>query len=244
MPSHAPALTAPTTAQDLLNDVISGRSTLNHLGVTASQPTLLFGSDLSHAQSHSIWSASHDEKSLKFTSQPNQTHHQVKLAQGSGSLEASQSSIWSSTYSNATQLTQNSQPHLIGALPPGPYPQQSIVDSTHQRVPFASIGASQSSQYLLGHQFSTPHDSYAFSQPVTQQPVQRPDALGLGVCNPNYVNSQLHNTSSNMYYQTGPPPAGARHAHRPSLHDSRQIEQQYFGQSSSSMSSQMWGNVG
>ncbi|KAG6890239.1 hypothetical protein C0992_002767 [Termitomyces sp. T32_za158] len=239
-PSHAPALPAPTTAQDLLNDVISGRSTLNHLGVTASQPTLLFGSDLSHAQSHSIWSTSHDEKSLKFTSQPNQTHHQAKVAQGSGSFEASQSSIWSSTYSNATQLTQNSQPHLVGVLPPGPYPQQSIVDSTHQRVPFASISALQPSQYLSGQQFSTPHDSLTFSQPV-----QRPDALGLGLGNTNYVNTQLlQSTNSNMYYQTGPLPAVTRHTHRSSIHDPRQLEQQSFGQPSPSMSSQLWGNVG
>ncbi|KAG6884091.1 hypothetical protein C0993_001492 [Termitomyces sp. T159_Od127] len=244
-PSHAPALPAPTTAQDLLNDVISGRSTSNHLGVTASQPTLLFGSDLSHTQSHSIWSASHDEKSLKFTSQPNQTYHQAKIAQGSGSFEASQSSIWSPTYSNASQLTQNSQPHIIGALPPGPYPQQSIVDSTQQRVPFASISTSQSSQYLSGQQFSTPHDPFVFSQLANQQPIQRSDALGLGLGNPNYVNPQLlQSTNSTMYYQTGPPPAVARHTHRPSIHDPRQLEQQPFGQPSPSMSSQLWGNVG
>ncbi|KAG6889930.1 hypothetical protein C0995_013454 [Termitomyces sp. Mi166 len=244
-PSNAPAPLAPTTAQDLLNDVISGRSTLNHLGGTAPQPALLFGSDLSHAQSHSIWSASHDEKSLKFTSQPSQTYHQAKLSHSSGSFDASQTSIWSSTYPSATQTTQHSQPHIIGALPPGPYPQQSIVNSTHQRVPSASTGALQSSQYLSSQQFSTLHDSFAYPQLATQQPIQRPDALGLGLGNPNYLNPQLlQSANSHMFYQTGPPPAVTRHAHNPSLHDPRQLAQQYFGQPSSSTSSQLWGNVG
>ncbi|KNZ81029.1 Protein SMG7, partial [Termitomyces sp. J132] len=243
-PSIVPTPLVPTTAQDLLNDVISGRSTLNHLGGTATQPALLFGSDLSHGPSHSIWSASHDEKSLKFTSQPNQTYHQAKVSHGSSSFDASQSSVWSSTYPSATQTTQNSQPHLIGALPPGPYPQQSIVNSTHQRVPSASVGVSQSSQYLSSQQFSALHDSFAYPQLATQQSIQRPDALGLGLGNPNYLNSQLHSANPNMYYQTGPPPSVSRHTQHPSVHDPRQLAQQYFGQSSASASSQLWGNVG
>ncbi|KAG6815676.1 hypothetical protein H0H87_012342 [Tephrocybe sp. NHM501043] len=247
MSPSAPAAAAPTTAQDLLNDVISGRSTLSHLGSTASQPALLFGSDLSHPQGHSIWSASHEEQSLKFVSQPNQTFHQAKTAQGSGSLDASQSSIWASSYPNATQTTQNSQPHLVGTMPPAPYPHQSLAQNTHQRIPSASMGASQ---HFPGQQFGSLHDPFSYSQHAIHQPIHRPDALGLGLgglglSSSAHLNSQLHPGSlgHSMYYQTVPPPNTLRHhSHHPSVSDPRQMAHQYFEQPPSS--SQLWGNVG
>ncbi|KAG6811356.1 hypothetical protein H0H92_007821 [Tricholoma furcatifolium] len=230
-----PAPTAATTAQDLLNDVISGRTTLTQ----APQSSFLFG-DLSHPQGHSIWSASHDEQSLKFASQPNQTVHQAKHAQGSGSFDTSQSSIWSSTYPSATQTSQNSQSQLLGALPPGPYPHQSLVQGSHQRVPSASHSASQ---LFPNQQYGLSHDTFAYSQPLNQQPpVHRSDALGVGLGNPAYLSSPLLQEGSNMYYQTGPTPR--HHSHHPSHHDPRQLAQQYLGHIPSSSSSQLWGNVG
>ncbi|KAG6919120.1 hypothetical protein DXG01_008927 [Tephrocybe rancida] len=241
-PTSAPPLA--TTAQDLLNDVINGRSTLSHLGPTASQPALLFGSDLSHRQGNSIWSASHDEKSLKFASQPNQTFQQAKHSQGSGSFDASQSSIWGSSYSGATQTSQNSQPHLVGALPPAPYPYQSVVQGAHQRVPSVPTSASQ---HFPSQQLDPLHDPFSYPQPAAQQYVHRPDALELGLGSSAYLNSQLlpGGAGASMYYQTGPAPAASRHhSHQPSLNDPRQLAQQYFGLPPSSPSSQLWGNVG
>ncbi|KAG6865602.1 hypothetical protein C0991_001026 [Blastosporella zonata] len=239
MTPNAPAPAAPTTAQDLLNDVISGRSTLTHL---APQPALLFGSELSHSQGHSIWSASHDEKSLKFTSQPNQTFQQAKQAQGSGSFDAPQSSIWASTYPTATQTLQSSQQHIVGALPPAPYPHQSIVQATHQHVPSASIGAFQ---HYSSQQFGPSHDPFSYPQPATQQPIHRPDALGVGLGSSSYLSSQLPQGGAghNMYFQAPSPSSLRHHSHHPSSSDPRQMAHQYFGQPPSSLS-QLWGNVG
>ena len=74
-PPAPPAAVMPTTtAQDLLNDVInfgSGGSSNRTMGgiseSTAPQPPFLFGSELSHRPSQSIWSASRDEQPLLYT---------------------------------------------------------------------------------------------------------------------------------------------------------------------------------
>ncbi|KAG6820008.1 hypothetical protein H0H93_006554 [Arthromyces matolae] len=210
-PNIGAAPPAPTTAMDLLNDVLGGRSALTHLGTT--QPALLFGSDLSN--SRNIWSASHDEQARKFNSQPNQTFHQAQ--QASVSFDASQASIWNPPYpstAQSTQSTQNSQPHIVGSMPPGPYPAQSIVQSTHHRIPSATM---TSSQHFGNHQYGALQDPFSYAHPTTtQQPIiQRPDVLGLG--NSTFaLNSQLlqnGNSSSNMFYQSGPSfSAASRHA--------------------------------
>ncbi|KAF8062180.1 hypothetical protein FPV67DRAFT_259421 [Lyophyllum atratum] len=228
MTPGAPANVAPTTAQDLLNDVMSGRSSFTHLESSAPQPALLFGSEL--RQGHNIWSASQEEKSLKFTSQPNQTSYQAKQFQGGAALETSQS-IWSSTpYPSATQSSQSSQPHLVGALPHASYAHQPIAQSPHQRLPSASMGPSQP----FHPQAFGSHDPFSYPLPSNQQPIHRPDALGLG--SSVYNNSQMP-PNTGMYYQSTP--VSGYHSHHPSLHDPR-LAQQHFAQSPS----QLWGNVG
>ncbi|KAF5384215.1 hypothetical protein D9615_003379 [Tricholomella constricta] len=232
----APVTVPPTTAHDLFNDVISGRSAQTHLESSAPQPALLFGSDLSHRQGHSIWSTSHDasheENSRKFTSQPNQTY-QAKQTQVPAAPDAPQA-MWSSPYATGSLSSPNAQHQTIRALPSA-YSHQSNAHGTHQRVPSASISLSQP---YASHRFS-PRDSFSYPLLSNQQPIHRSDALGLNSA--NYISSSqmLPNAGPGMYYQSTPAAAPGYHSQHPSLHDPR-LAQQHFPQSPS----QLWGNVG
>ncbi|GLB39767.1 putative telomerase activating protein Est1 [Lyophyllum shimeji] len=236
MTPGAPANVASTTAKDLLNDVLSGgRSALAHLESAAPPPALLFGSELTHGQGHNIWSASREEQSLKFTSQPNQVY-QGKPFQGSTGLDISGSqSIWSSSpsYPKPTPTTPSSQPHLVGTLPPALYPNQSITQSHHQRTPSFSLAPSL--QPFHAQQFGA-HDPLSYSLPSNQQPIHRPDALGLS--SSAYISRQLPpNATNGMYYQSSPP--SGYHSHHSSFGDPR-LAQQHFAQTPT----QLWGNAG
>ena len=216
--SKAHSTVPPTTAQDLFNDVISGRAiggALSHLESSAPQPALLFGSELSRlpGQGQNIWSASREEQSLKFTSQPNQTY-QARQFTGSAVPDMAQS-IWSSS--------QNLQHNFSGALQSSPstYQSQTNISTTHHRVPSAHFSGSH-------HEH---HEPFSYSSSVLQQHVH--DVHG-PVSNA-YMNSSLtHSNGSAMYYQnTSVPGYHSRHL---SLHDPR-LTQPMAPPS-------MWGNVG
>lgn len=225
-PTHAKAISPPnglmaqptvppTTAQDLFNDVISGRAiggALSHLESSAPQPALLFGSELSHlpGQGQNIWSASREEQSLKFTSQPNQTY-QARQFTGSALPDPSQS-IWSSP--------QNLHHNLVGGLhsSPSTYQPQANISTTHHRVSSAHFSNSH-------------HDPLSYLSSVPQQHVH--DVQG-PVSNA-YMNSPLtHSNGSAMYYQNTPVPS--YHSRHLSLHDPR-LTQPMAPPS-------MWNNVG
>lgn len=202
----------PTTAQDLFNDVVSGRAiggALSHLESFAPAPALLFGSELSHlpGQGQNIWSASREEQSLKFTSQPNQTY-QARQFTNSAASDMSQS-IWSSSFSNGTE---NLQPNSRG-FPSSPitYQPQANMSATHHRVTSASMTASP--------HFSSPHhghhDPFSYSS-VPQHHMQ--DVHG-PVSN-SYMNPPLtHSNGSSMYYENTP--LSGYHSRHLSLHDPR-----------------------
>jgi len=73
LPAAVPAPT--TTAQDLLNNVmgtgVGNRTTGGSLHQSIEQPKFLFGNELSHRPSQSIWSASRDEQSLMYSGNVN-----------------------------------------------------------------------------------------------------------------------------------------------------------------------------
>lgn len=216
-----------TTAQDLFNDVISGRITggaLSHLESSAPQPTLLFGSELSHipGQGQNIWSASREEQSLKFTSQPNQTY-QARQYTGSAAPDMSQS-IWSASYSNGTQ-----HPHhnLIGGIPSSVSAYQTSTPITHQRVPSASVaGSLHFSSLHHGHR-----DSFPYSPSVLPEHMH----TGHDLVSNGYMNPPLtHSDGSGMYYQNALLPG--HHSRHLSIHDPRLPQPM--------APPPMWGNTG
>ncbi|KAF9467201.1 hypothetical protein BDZ94DRAFT_60469 [Collybia nuda] len=218
---------APMTAQDLTNDLMSGRAitgALSHLESSVAPPTLLFGP--SHQQGQNIWSASHDEQSLKFTSQPNQTY-QARQYHSSTAPDLSQT-IWSSSY---TPSTQDSQHHLAGALPSSPYAQEhrNVAHGGHQRMSSLPLGPSQA----YSNYYPTHPDPFTHTASVPQQPIHRPEAHGHIL--PTYMNSPLVHGGPGMYYES-PPEYHTRHL---SQHDPR-LRQSYAPPSMS----QHWGNAG
>lgn len=218
---------APTTAQDLVNDVMSGRATLSHLESSAPQPALLFGgSELPHSQGHNIWSASHEEKSLKFSSQPNHSY-QPKQFHGSSTLELSPT-IWSS-YSNGAQ---NTQPDPIETFPP-----TTLAHPTQPVSPghYRALSTSVTSQHFQNHHPSL-QDPFAYPQTSIQPPIHRPDVPGFA--NSAYMSPPSQpNAGPGTYYQSTHVPG--YHSHHLSVNDPRLG--QHFPPPSMS---QLWGNVG
>lgn len=179
----APTAVAPTTAQDLLNDVMGvnrisggGLRHLQHIEPSALQPTFLFGSELSRRPSQSIWSASLDEQPLMFTGNggPSGHHYHSPSRSISGPSQDAPQSIWSSSYPNDTQ---NSQQNYVGALPSAPFaiPPQAMSLGGHQRVPSSSMVAAQ----LFPNHNPNHHDSFGYNSPIVQPPIQRPGSYGL-----------------------------------------------------------------
>ncbi|KDR77107.1 hypothetical protein GALMADRAFT_429038 [Galerina marginata CBS 339.88] len=257
--THVPA--PATTAQDLLNDVMGVGNSSRSLGgnliqpadsiSTAPQPKFLFGSELSHRPSQSIWSASVDEQPLMYTG--NSNHNSVhggaghiyqtpprQFAVAPGSQDLSQQSIWSSSYPSQSQ---NSQHNLVGALPSAPFapaPQSMLTNGAighrqqHQRIPSGPVAA----QLFQSHN-QLQHDPFAYSSP-TQPPIHRPEHM-IAPSNAGYLASQLiqggfnggpteYYTSSNTGY----------HSREISMHDPRVVQQNYM----SPTMSQVWSNHG
>jgi len=89
---------------------------------------------------NSIWTASQDEQNLRYSTSGSQAVHSLSPQTRQHNLSASQDlssqqSIWS--YNNS----QNSQHHLVGALPSASFatPYSGAPDPGHQRVPSVDV---------------------------------------------------------------------------------------------------------
>lgn len=166
-PSHCELTqNTPTTAQDLLNDVMSGRATRTRLESSAPAPALLFGKELSYQPGHNIWSASKEEQSLKFSSQPNQTYQQ-RQAQASSGLDAS-SAFWTNKPSGETSQSRHD---AAGSMTSVPYanrlPPIGVAACTHQRATSSSVTLER------GYRLHQTHDLFSGQQDMPmllQQP--------------------------------------------------------------------------
>lgn len=259
-PPLAPAVPT-TTAQDLLNDVInfgggggggSGR-TLSGNGIsisesTAPQPPFLFGSELSHRPSQSIWSASRDEQPLRYAGNGNASGQiyqtsprQFPPAVASPSKDLSQQSIWSSSYPSQSQ---NSQQYLAGALPSASFaqpPHSTPIGggSGHHRLPSASMASQHFPSQSLAQ-----NDPFVYASPTSQH--RQPVLSAEPHLSPTYSGySSLvtgggfggsGSVAAAQYYTTsgGSP---YHHSRQVSMHDPRQ---NYL----SAPMSPMWSNMG
>lgn len=223
---------APTTAQDLLNDVMGlGRSVNGGaLEASALQTPLLFGSELSHGQS--IWSASRDEQALKFAGSSGQAGHgyQPQARQYPGSVPPPQDmsqSIWSS-YSTAGQT--NSQHHLVGALPSAPFAQAlpPAVIAHHPKVSSSMVAAQ-----LFPTQHQGPHDIFGYSSGIQHRSdihASMPVGYGTSPLRPN--------SGPDVFYEN--PPLHSYHERQLSIHHDPRVGQPFV----QSPMSQIWGNTG
>ena len=252
--SNPPAPAAPavptTTAQDLLNDVINfgagGGSGRTMSGSTAPQPPFLFGSELSHRPSQSIWSASRDEQPLLYSGnggasgQIYQTSPRQYAAVMSPSQDLSQKSIWPSSLASQSP---NSQQYLIGALPSESFAQPPhstlIGGGGHHRQSSSSMTAQQ----LFQTQSLAQNDPFVYASPTLQhrQPVLSVKSL-LPPTSSDYLNSSGFGGSGGVtaaeaaaaqYYTTSTSPS-YHHSRQISIHDSRQDY----------LSPPMWSNMG
>ena len=243
-PLMATSTVNPTTAQDLLNDVMglsrtsNGGDVLPHSESSAPQPQLLFGSGPPNRPGHSIWSTSLDDQSLQFAGGVSPTGHSghpysSHPRQFPGSLSQDMSSsIWSSSYPNASQ---NSQNNLVGALPTAPFAPQpyAMVAGGHQRIPSSST----TSQLFPNQKHGLP-DAFGYSSPIAQQPIHRPDGQQAPVPTA-YPNSQVaQNSGTDMYYGNGA--LQGYHSRHISLHNDPRVGQTF----APPPMSQVWGNVG
>ena len=261
--SNPPAPAAPvvptTTAQDLLNDVInfgSGGSSNRTMGgiseSTAPQPPFLFGSELSHRPSQSIWSASRDEQSLLYSGNgsPSGQIYQTSTsprqfaAVMSSSQELSQKSIWPSSLSSQSQ---NPQQYLIGALPSESFaqsPHQTLIGGGgHHRQPSSSMTAQ-----LFPTQSLAQNDPFVYASPTLQhrQPILSVKSQLPPTSSSDYLNSSVFGGSGGVtaaadaaaqYYTTSSGSPSYHHSRQVSMHDPRQ---DYL----SPPMSQMWSNMG
>ncbi|KAF8960934.1 hypothetical protein BDZ97DRAFT_1760391 [Flammula alnicola] len=264
-PLVAPPPAPATTAQDLLNDVMGFNgasrpltgSLLPHIESisTAPQPKFLFGSELSHRPSQSIWSASRDEQPLMYTGNGGNAPgahagghiYQTSPRQFSAALgtsqDLSQQSIWTSSYPSQSQ---NSQQNFVGALPSTPFaqPPQTTLSSTsvnqrqqHHHMPSSSVAAQ-----LFPNHSQVQHDPFTYSSPI-QPPIHRPKH-NLSSPSSGYLNSPLplgslggHGAPPTQYYTSAP---SGYHSRQLSMHDPRVTPQSYM----SPPMSQVWGNTG
>jgi protein SMG7 len=257
-PAPAAPVVPPTTAQDLLNDVInfgagggSGRTLSGLSESTAPQPPFLFGSELSHRPSQSIWSASRDEQPLLYSGNGSASSGQIyqtsprqfAAVMSPPSQDLSQKSIWPSSFSS--HQSQNSQQYLIGALPSESFAQPPhstlIGGSGHHRQSSSSMTAQ-----LFPAQSLAPSDPFVYASPTLQH---RQALLGvksqlLPPTSSDYLNSSVFGgvTAADVaaqYYTTttsGGSPS-YQHSRQVSMHDPRH---DYL----SPPMSQMWSNMG
>ncbi|KAF8872464.1 hypothetical protein BD779DRAFT_1452737 [Infundibulicybe gibba] len=154
----APALVAPTTAQDLLNDVLGiGRELGSGHASSAPQPAWLFGSE-ANRPGHSIWSTSRDEQPLRFSGhQMNQPYQSLpRPPQNLSPPDAP--SPWTSHHKLVPEV-QRAPMHSPTFAP--------HLGNGHQRVPSVPFAA----QLLPSHPGM--HDPSPYPIPI-QQPIQRP----------------------------------------------------------------------
>jgi protein SMG7 len=261
--SNPPAPAAPmvptTTAQDLLNNVInfgagggSGRTMSGLSESTAPQPTFLFGSELSHRPSQSIWSASRDEHPLLYSGngsapgQIYQTSPRQFAAVIPSSQDLSQKSTWPSTISGQSQ---NPQQYLIGALPSESFahpPHSTLIGGGgggHHRRPSSSMTAQ-----LFPTQSLAQNDPFVYASPTLQhrQPVLSVKSQLPPTSSSDYLNSSGFGGSGGVtaaadavaqYYTTTSGSSSYHHSRQVSMHNSRQ---DYLPPPMS----QMWSNMG
>lgn len=172
----------------------------------ASQPQLLFGSAPPNLPGHSIWSTSLDDQSLQFVGSqpghgypshiPQQQHFPESSPMPPSSLQDYSQSPWmsSSSYTNASQ---NSQSHLVGAIPSAPFVQQphSFINNHHQRVPSATVAPAL---------FSNQPDQFAYNYQNLRQQTNPPPPLGSMPVPPMYAGSPLTpHISAELLYGPG-----------------------------------------
>ncbi|KAF9011924.1 hypothetical protein BDQ17DRAFT_1387467 [Cyathus striatus] len=237
--SAVPPAHITTTAQDLLNDVMSrgsNRAPGNTLGgiaeSSAPQPPLLFGSDISTRQNHSIWSASRDEQSLRFSSAANGTANPSNHAYQARPLppqNVAQPVIWSSPpYVNTSKGSQQS---VIGTIPNAQFThgaQPSV--GGHQRMPSAPVVAAQ-----LFPNPNVQHDPFGYA-PVAQQHVRVPESQQ--VTSP-FIGSPMHPENGQQFYSYSP--MNSYHNRHVSTHDPHPGDHAFHSPQMSM--SQVWGNV-
>lgn len=247
VPTPAPAMPT-TTAQDLLNEVISfggGGRVANGNAIsesTAPQPPFLFGSELSHRRSQSIWSASCDEQPLRYAGNGNSSGQiyqtsprQFAPTAVSPTPEFSQQSIWPSTYSSQSQ---NSQQYLTSALPSASFsqpPHSTLIGGggQHHRLPSSSVAAQ-----LFPTQSNDP---FAYASPTSQhQQLVVGAEPHLSLSSSGYLSSPLvaggfEGSDASQYYAT----SGST-----SYHHSRQISMHDPRQNYLPPMSQIWSNMG
>ena len=243
-----PAPVVPiTTAQDLLNDVInfgagggSGRTMSGISESTAPQPPFLFGSELSHRPSQSIWSASHDEQPLRYSGNGNasgqiyQTSPRQFTAMTSPSQDLSQQPIWPSSYSQS----QNSQQYSIGALPSASYtqspPHSAAVGGGGHQLHHRHTSSSMTAQ-LFPTQGLAQNDPFPYASPTLQlrQPVLSVETQ-LPPASSGYLNSSVVTgggfgdsggvalASAAAQYYTTSGCTSYHHSRQASMHDPRQ----------------------
>ena len=258
-PAPAAPVVPTTTAQDLLNDVInfgagggSGRTMSGISESSAPQPPFLFGSELSHRPSQSIWSASRDEQPLLYSgngSAPGQIY-QTSPRQFAAVIpspqDLSQKSIWHSSYSSQSQ---NPQQYLIGALPSESFaqsPHSTLIGGGggHHRRPSSSMTAQ-----LFPTQNLAQNDSFVYASPTLQhrQPVhsskpQLPPPSSSDYLNPSRFGGSgggitAADATAQYYTTTTSRSPSYHHSRQVSMHDPRQ---DYL----SPPMSQMWSNMG
>ena len=251
-PAPAAAVVPTTTAQDLLNDVInfgagviSNRTTGGISESTAPQPPFLFGSELSHRPSQSIWSASRDEQPLLYSGngsapgQIYQTSPRQFAAAIPPSQDSSQKSIWPSSFSSQSQ---NPQQYLTGALP-----SESFAQSPHSTLIGGGGGHHRRpSSSMTAQLFPNQNDPFVYASPTLQhrQPVPsvKPQLLPTSS---DYLNSSgfgglggvtaAADATTQFYTTSGSP--SYHHSRHVSMHDHRQ---DYLPPPMS----QMWSNIG
>ena len=261
-PAPAAPVVPTTTAQDLLNDVInfgagggSGRTMSGISESTAPQPPFLFGSELSHRPSQSIWSASRDEQSLLYSGngsasggQIYQTSPRQFAAVIPSSQDLSQKTIWPSSYSSQSQ---NPQQYLIGAIPSESFapPHSTLIGGGgggHHRQTSSSMTAQ-----LFPNQSLAQNDPFVYASPTLQH---RQPVLGVKSQLPQSHTSSSEYLNSSGFAGSGGVTAAADAAAQyyttttsgsPSYHHSRQVSMHdprhdYL----SPPMSQMWSNMG
>ena len=258
-PAPAAPVVPTTTAQDLLNDVInfgagggSGRTMSGISESTAPQPPFLFGSELSHRPSQSIWSASRDEQPLLYSGNGSasgqiyqtSTSPRQFAAVMPPSQDLSQKSIWPSSFSSQSQ---NSQQYLIGPLPSESFAQPPhstlIGGGRHHR----QLSSSMTAQ-LFPTQSLTQNDPFVYASPTLQhrQRVLSVESQLPPTSSSDYLNSSRFGGSGHVtaaadaaaqYYTTTPGSPSYHHSRQVSMHDSRH---DYL----SPPMSQMWSNMG
>jgi hypothetical protein len=221
------AVSPPTTAEDLLNNVMGVfrpsndvyRSHLHESSPTQSTQTqLLFGSGVPNRLGASIWSPSIDDQSLKFSGAGHSYHSPPKHFSASMSQDHSQSR-WLSN-SNQSQI-------------PGSFQSASLSSSInaassghhHQRTSSSSISVDQ----LLG-QKPIPHDSLRYSSMPQQPPGSRQFQTSLDAYTGSFTNA---NHGVGMH--------GALRDYHGNHFDQSPGMGQAFG---SAPLSQIWGNTG